>query len=117
MKTVIRATDGRTALLRNGEIAIIGYVYDFGYRMTTNGELAPSTMVAFDFEGNGKNKDYWFFENDGLAYHHLSDVPNKEVRLLYEEILKAKKCSLNNFLVTVAHGYAAAMVYGAPESK
>lgn len=112
MKNPIKATDGRTALLRGGEVAVIGYIYDFGYRMIANGELAPCTMVVLDFDGSGKNKDYWFFDNDGLAYHHLSDTPDKEVRKLYEEILRARKCSLNNFLVTIIHGYAAAMVYG-----
>lgn len=112
MRKVIQATDGRTALLRQGEIAVIGYVYDFGYRMAANGELEPCTMVVMDFEGTEKNKDYWFFENDGLIYHHLSASPDKEVRKLYEEIMRAKKCSLNNFLVTVTSGYAAAMVYG-----
>jgi hypothetical protein len=111
MKKVIKATDGRTALLRDGQVAIIGYVYHLHYRMVERAELEPVSVVEMDFEGNGK-KDLFYFENDKLVYHNLSESPSLLVRKIYQEVTKVPGCDLNTFLVVVSHSYASEMVFG-----
>jgi len=111
MKTPIKATDGHTALLRDNEIATIGYIYEQRYRINAEGDLKPVIVVELDFEAKGLI-DRFYFEEEKLVYYNLAQKPSKIVYELYREALSASKCDLNSFLVTMAHGYSAEMVYG-----
>ena len=64
---IIRAKQGNTALLKDGEIPIIGYYDDHRFIMKTDGSRLQCTVVNFDPEMNGKSDIFIFCQRSLVA--------------------------------------------------
>jgi hypothetical protein len=107
----ITATDGKTALLRNGQVATIGYIHDMGFRYMNDGQKCDIKLVEFDFEGNGVS-DYLFFKDKKLEYHFIDANRPKFIKDLYKEITKTKGANMNAALVVMIYGYVDEKIFG-----
>ena len=113
MKTVLKATDGHTALLRNGTVPNIGQINDLGFRYMNNGEKCEIKLVEFDFEGNGVS-DYLFFKNNGLEYHFIDASRPQFIKDLYDKITISKGASMDAVSDYIISIYVDEMVFGDP---
>ena len=113
MKTVLKATDGHTALLRNGTVPTIGQIHDLGFRYMNNYEKCEIKLVEFDFEGNGVS-DYLFFKNSRLEYHFIDASRPQFIKDLYDKITRSKGASMDAAIDQIISIYVDEMVFGDP---
>lgn len=101
----IFASDGFFTLIQNGKPKKIGKIREEKYYLSTQKLDIECTVVAFDFDQNGK-EDLFFFNADLLVFHALSEKSYKERNWLFNSsLLQGNSLHCGEFIEKVVEEY------------
>lgn len=92
------------AVLRDGQIPVIGTISEFGKRFLSDGTSQRITLVELDYENNGC-KDSFYFENGILVYFNFTQIRRKYIADVYQVFAKQNSVKQQFFLDAVVMAY------------
>ena len=104
----IYAVSGNHFLLLDNKPKLIGRIYH-GKRYLSDGSVVLQDVIEFNY-GDKNSPDYFFFEDDLLAYHSISLHTEAFLFDCYQELLQTKKVSPEAFISLVTERYTLTMM-------
>jgi len=95
--SLIYANDGVHAVLRKGEVPVVGKISVITKRLIKDRGMVPCREIWFDWHENGAI-DRFFWENDKLVYHSIDMTRDEHMILAYQEILEHPEITRKQFI-------------------